>query len=155
MPVVKFFMFTPDSSDFGAKGHHPTTNAALHQKHIDVWRCFWQKILLGQSWGWLFVATNLSFVWWISIQDSCDTQSCHFHLEKKRDTKHIFYGWENFPALPRTVGFSFAVSYISRRPRTNMEPENTCTKKEHHLPKPSFFWVPAGKTFPGSFIGDT
>ena len=73
----------PDSSDFGAKGHHLTTNAALHQKHIDVWRCFWHNFLLGLSWGWLFVATNLSFVWWISVQDSCDTQSRHFHPEKK------------------------------------------------------------------------
>ena len=76
----------PDSSDFGAKGHHPTTNAALHQKHIHVWRCFWQNFLLGLSWGWLFVATNLSFVWWISVQDSCDTQVVIFILKKKRDT---------------------------------------------------------------------
>ena len=28
-------------------------------------------------------------------------------------------------------------------------------EKEHHLPKPSFFRVPAGKVFPGSFIADT
>ena len=55
-----FLMFSPDSSDFGDKGHHPTTNAALHQEHIDVWM-FLTKFSVGTKLGLTFCCYTSKF----------------------------------------------------------------------------------------------